>query len=181
MQKARIYRAWLPSLIYSLLFSPFLQHYHITERLLRATKRSKFSRTLWEFCVLINAWWRQWEIPKQKVIQIDHIASIFTQFFAFVRQLKMFQCNWTRKLDIFSTLINCSTEIFWRKCVVEFWFNRCFREISLRNYKKKELSIAFYPNSHVFAARLAQWISAGLLNGRPLVQTPAGPTLRVFK
>ena len=43
MQQARIYRAWLPSIIYLLLFSPFLQHYHNLERLLRATKCSKFS------------------------------------------------------------------------------------------------------------------------------------------
>ena len=32
MQLARIYRAWLPSDIYSVLFSPILQHYHISER-----------------------------------------------------------------------------------------------------------------------------------------------------
>ena len=32
-QHARIYRAWLPSEIYSLFFSPILQHYHIPERL----------------------------------------------------------------------------------------------------------------------------------------------------
>ena len=44
MQHARIYRAWLPSEIYSLLFSPILQHYHISERFQRATKRGKFSR-----------------------------------------------------------------------------------------------------------------------------------------
>ena len=39
MQHARIYRTWLPSEIYSLLFSPILQHYHISERFQRATKR----------------------------------------------------------------------------------------------------------------------------------------------
>ena len=35
MQHARIYRAciWLPSGIYSLLFSSILQHYHVQERL----------------------------------------------------------------------------------------------------------------------------------------------------
>ena len=35
----KLYRA---TLIYSLLFSLFLQHYHISERLRRATKRGKF-------------------------------------------------------------------------------------------------------------------------------------------
>ena len=30
--------------IYSLLFSPILQHYHISERFQKATKRGKFSR-----------------------------------------------------------------------------------------------------------------------------------------
>ena len=49
----------------------------------------------------------------------------------------------------YSTLINCSTETFSRKSIVEFWFNHCFPGSSLTNYKKK-LSTAFYPNSHVF-------------------------------
>ena len=47
MQHAKIYRAWLPAVIYSLLFSPFLQQYHISERLLRATKRGKFLGAAW--------------------------------------------------------------------------------------------------------------------------------------
>lgn len=52
--------------------------------------------------------------PKQK---ITHIASIFTQLCAFVRQLKIFQ--WTQKSGIFyGTLINCSTL---RKSIIEFW------------------------------------------------------------
>ena len=43
IQHARIFRAWLPSVFYSLLFSPFLQHYHISERFQRATRRGEFS------------------------------------------------------------------------------------------------------------------------------------------
>ena len=37
------FHAWLPSVIYSLLFTPFLQHYHISERFQRATRNGKFS------------------------------------------------------------------------------------------------------------------------------------------
>ena len=54
-QQARIYRTWLPSEIYSLLFSPILQNYHISERFQRATKRDKFSRAAWEFDVVLNS------------------------------------------------------------------------------------------------------------------------------
>ena len=58
-----------------------LQHYHISERLRRATKRGKFSRAAYrEFDFVLNL--RQQEIPKQKIIKIPHIASIFTQFCA---------------------------------------------------------------------------------------------------
>ena len=64
MQHTRIYHDWLPSVIYSPLFSPFLQHYHNSERLLRATKHSKCSRAAWQFD----------GIPKQKFIQIYHIV-----------------------------------------------------------------------------------------------------------
>ena len=46
---------YLPSEIYSLLFSPTLQHYHISERFQRATKRGKFSRAAWEFEVVLNS------------------------------------------------------------------------------------------------------------------------------
>ena len=56
-----------------------LQHYHISERLRRATKRGKFPRAACrEFDFVLNL--GQQEIPKQKIIQISHIASIFTQF-----------------------------------------------------------------------------------------------------
>ena len=36
----------------------------------------------------------------------------------------------------YSTLINCITEICSRKSKDEFWFNRCFRQTNLWNYKK---------------------------------------------
>ena len=136
MQHARIYRAWLPSVTYSLLFSPFLQHYRTRERLLRATKRGKFSRAAWEFDVVLNS--RQQEIPKQKVIQIYHIASRLTQFCAYVRQLKMFQ--WTRKWGILQYTDQLHiTEIVQRKAIVKLWFNCCLRESSLKNYKKSSI------------------------------------------
>ena len=38
----------------------------------------------------------------------------------------------------YSTLINCSTETFSRKSVVEFWFNHCFPGSSLTNYNKTQ-------------------------------------------
>ena len=60
-------------------------------RLRRATKRGKFSRSAWEFDVVLNS--RQKEIPKQRIIQIFHIVSILTQFFAYVRQLKNVKMN----------------------------------------------------------------------------------------
>ena len=49
MQHMRIYYAWLPSEIYSPLFSPILQHYHISKRFQRATKGGKFLHAVWEF------------------------------------------------------------------------------------------------------------------------------------
>ena len=55
MQDARIYLAWLPSVIYLLLLSFFLQHYHISERFQRATRRGKFSRAAWEIDVMLNS------------------------------------------------------------------------------------------------------------------------------
>ena len=85
MQHARIYRAWLPSEIYSLLFTPILQHYHISERFQRATKHGKFSPAAWKFDVLLNL--RQYEVPEQKLSQIYDIALIFTHFCGHVRQL----------------------------------------------------------------------------------------------
>ena len=60
------------------MFYPIIQHKHILERFQRATKRGKFSRTAWEFDVVLNS--RQQEILKQKLNQIYNIASIFTQF-----------------------------------------------------------------------------------------------------
>ena len=45
-----------------------LQHYHISERLRRATKRGKFSRAAYrEFDFVLNL--RQQEIPRQKNYQ----------------------------------------------------------------------------------------------------------------
>ena len=40
MNHARIYSAWLPSVIQSILLSPFQQHYHISERLVKLGRYS---------------------------------------------------------------------------------------------------------------------------------------------
>ena len=55
----------------------------VVNRLRRATNHGKFSRAAWELDVVLNS--RLWKIPKQKIIQIYHITSIFTKFWAFVR------------------------------------------------------------------------------------------------
>ena len=49
----------------------------------------------------------------------------------------------------YSTLINCSTETFSRKSIVEFWFNHCFPGSSLNNYKKSS-ALRFTP-IHMFS------------------------------
>ena len=46
--------AFLPKCSVKLLFSPILQHYHISERFQRATKRGKFSHATLEFDVTLN-------------------------------------------------------------------------------------------------------------------------------
>lgn len=92
MRYARIYRTWLPSEIYSLLFTPILQHYHISEGFQRATKYGKFSRAAWGFDVVLNM--RQQEVPEQKLSQIYDIALIyFTHFCTHVRQLQKFSID----------------------------------------------------------------------------------------
>lgn len=68
----------------------------IVNRLRRSTNRGKFSRAAWEFVVVLNS--RQYEIPEQKLIQIYHNGSIFTQTCAYVGQIESFQ--WTRKSGI---------------------------------------------------------------------------------
>ena len=74
---------WKPNFIFS---SPFPQHFHILWKIYtEETKRGKFSRAAWEFNVVLNP--RQKDILKQKIIQIYHIASIFTQFCTYVRPL----------------------------------------------------------------------------------------------
>ena len=49
----------------------------------------------------------------------------------------------------YSTLINCSTETFSRKSIVEFWFDHCFPGSSLNNYKKSS-ALRFTP-IHMFS------------------------------
>ena len=110
----------------------FSQCYHLPEGFWRASKRSKFSRAACAFDVVLNS--RLQEILRQRIIQISDIASIFSQFCAHVRQ-KVFNGHEIR--GFYSTLINCNTENFQRKFIDEFWFNRCFRKSSLRNYKKR--------------------------------------------
>ena len=95
MQHVRIYCAWLPSVAFPNYGNVVEREKTVVNRLRRATTHGKFSRA--ELDVVLNS--RLWKIPKQKIIQINHIASIFTQFWAFVRQFKMFQ--WTRKFRHF--------------------------------------------------------------------------------
>ena len=95
MQHVRIYCAWLPSVAFPNYGNVEEREKTVVNRFRRATTHGKFSRA--ELDVLLNS--RLWKIPKQKIIQINHIASIFTQFWAFVRQFKMFQ--WTRKFRHF--------------------------------------------------------------------------------
>jgi len=53
-----------------------LQHYHISERLRRATKRGKFSRAACrEFDFVLNL--RQQEIPKQKNYPYQNLSHRF--------------------------------------------------------------------------------------------------------
>ena len=82
MQHAITYRAWLPSEIFSLLFSPILKHSHISERFQRSTKRGKSSRAAWEFD-------RHNRKSQSKTLAryVYYIASIFTPFCAYARQL----------------------------------------------------------------------------------------------
>ena len=47
--------AFLPKCSVKLLFSPILQHYHISERFQRATKHGKFLRATLEFDVMLNS------------------------------------------------------------------------------------------------------------------------------
>ena len=51
----------------------------IVNRLQRANKQGKFWRAAWEFEVVLTRDNHE-GIPKQKIIQIYQIASIFTQF-----------------------------------------------------------------------------------------------------
>lgn len=82
LQHARISRAWLPPLSFR---NMVYREQSIVNRLRRSTNRGKFSRAAWEFVVVLNS--RQYEIPEQKLIQIYHNASIFTQTCAYVRQI----------------------------------------------------------------------------------------------
>ena len=97
MQCVRIYCPWLPLVAFPNYGNVVEKKKTVVNRLLRATNHGKFLCAAWELDVVLNS--RLWKIPKQKIIQIYHIASIFTQFWAFVRQFKMFQ--WTRKFGHF--------------------------------------------------------------------------------
>ena len=55
MQHARIYRAWLPSEIFSKYGNAVESEKTIANRFQRATKRGKFSRAAWEFDVVLNS------------------------------------------------------------------------------------------------------------------------------
>ena len=119
MKCSRICRAWLPSVIFPLNYGYVVEREKtIVNGLRRATNHGKFLRA----------------------------ASFEFNIWAFgVRQLKMFQ--WTRKSHIRHFIVHWSiTEElkFFKEMYVEFRFNRCFRERSLRNYKRSS-ALCFTP------------------------------------
>ena len=95
----------------------------IINRLRRATKRSKFSRAACEF---------QWCCAKSKNVARSMTSLQFLlNFSPTLDNFKHFQ--WTRNWRFCRTMIDCSTDVFQRKSIDEFWFNRCFRKSSLWN------------------------------------------------
>ena len=119
----------------------------LSERLLRASRRGKFSCAAWEFDVVLNP--RQQEIPKQKIIQINHIASIhvLTQFCAFVRQLKMFQWKIGHLAAHWSI---AALKFFKENLSSNFCLIAVFVKSSVRNYQKRSALRFIIPRSHVF-------------------------------
>ena len=55
MQHARIYRAWLPSVIFSKYGHVMQSEKTIVNRLRKVTKRGRLSRAAWEFDVVLNS------------------------------------------------------------------------------------------------------------------------------
>ena len=134
MQQARIYRAWLPSVVFSKCGHVIQREKTIVNRLRKATKRGKFSRAAWEFDVVLDS--RQKEIPKQKIIQIYHSASIFSQFCAYLRQLSAMTArkeNQSSNFRLIAVFVKVALEITKRAQHHVLPRLACFHV--LRNYK----------------------------------------------
>ena len=118
----------------------------------RATKRGKFSHSAWAFDVVLNS--RQKKIPKQRIIQIYHIVSIFTQFFAYVRQLK----NVTMNMKNGHFIVHWITEIFNENLSSNFSLIAVFVKVALKITKRAQHCILpRFTRFHLF------WICASLL------------------
>ena len=99
-----------------------------------ATKRGKFSRAAWGFDVVLNS--TQQKVPDQKLSQIYDIASIFKSLLRPCQTtLEVFNLHEIRGFNSTVKINQCTKKVF-KKSIDEFCFNRCFRESSLRNYKK---------------------------------------------
>ena len=80
--------------------------------------------------------------------------QFFAQFCANVRQLLKFSMD--TKFGIYSTLVDCSTEIFQRKSFDEFCFHRCFRESSLEITKRAQHCVLLIHMLSCFFFRITQ-------------------------
>ena len=96
MRHSRIYLAWLPSVIYWLLLSHILQHYHISERFQRATKSGIFSRAAREFDVARNS--RHRKSQSKNIARSMTSLQYLLNFAPTLDNLKSFQ--WTRNSGI---------------------------------------------------------------------------------
>ena len=124
MQQARIYRAWLPSEI-------FWKSGNDVER----EKIIACCVVIWCFAKLDSG---------NRKSQSKNSARSMTSL--------QYLLNLAPTLDnlTYSTLINCSTKIFQRKYIDEFWFNRCFRESSLEITKRVNITFDWFTDFHDF-------------------------------
>ena len=90
LQHVRNYHAWLPSIIFPKYGNVVEREKTIVNRLQKATKRSKFSRTAQEFDIVLNS--REQENNPKVNPNLSHHFNMYS-IWAYVRQLKMFQ--WT--------------------------------------------------------------------------------------
>ena len=81
---------------------------------------------------------RQQEISKQKLSKIYDIVSIFTQFCAYERQTTSKVFNGHQIRVFYSTLINCSTEIFKETLLTNFGLAAVFVKVTLEITKRAQ-------------------------------------------